>query len=427
MLQMAGAARPDRLERMTNLVLVLLETSRPLSLREISSKVVGYPEGKEASRQAFERDKRALRKLGIPISVEPLQSDEQLGYRIRQEDYYLPELGLDPAEEQALGFAVAAVQLGGAAGRDAVAKLASMSEVPEPALADRRPSLAAGARPVARGRARPCSRRLQLPRPAPGGGAVRAHLQAHRLVPRRARPFGARRRLRTFRVDRLDDAPVRKEAATFELPAGFDLRTAVRFLPWQVRPRPANQPGDETDGAELVPVDVQLLVDARLARSVVATIGAGSVERWEPSGAVRLKITAPERPRFVDWVVGLGDTAEVLTPDEVRADVVQRLLAMASKAPRAKGDGRAMPPAPAMSDGVSSKGGPRAGVDDSPLVRARPAWRRGRTARGCHNAPADPSAAGDRERPAEPASRHLGVPGPRRARPVCRSWQGAFP
>ena len=80
--------------------------------------MVGYPQGKEASRQAFERDKRALRELGIPISVEPIAGDEQLGYRIHPEGYYLPDLGLDPDEEQALSFAVAAVQLGGAAGRD---------------------------------------------------------------------------------------------------------------------------------------------------------------------------------------------------------------------------------------------------------------------------------------------------------------------
>src|ERR1019366_8519155 len=134
MQQMPPVTRPDRLERMTNLVLVLLETPRPLSLREIASNVVGYPDGKEATHQAFERDKRALRELGIPISVEPLAGEEQLGYRIHPEDYYLPELRLDPKEEQALSFAVAAVQLGGAAGRDAVGQLAARGEVPDPGL-----------------------------------------------------------------------------------------------------------------------------------------------------------------------------------------------------------------------------------------------------------------------------------------------------
>jgi len=76
---------------MTNLVLVLLEASRPLALREIASTVVGYPEGKEASRQAFERDKRALRELGIPISVDPWQARNS-SIPHSPEDYYLPEL-----------------------------------------------------------------------------------------------------------------------------------------------------------------------------------------------------------------------------------------------------------------------------------------------------------------------------------------------
>ena len=192
MLQMAAAPRTDRLERMTNLVLVLLETPRPLSLREIASTVLGYPEGKEASRQAFERDKRALRELGIPITVMPLAGEEQLGYRIRHEDYYLPELRLEPAEQQALSFAVAAVQLGGAAGRDAVAKLGASGEVPEPGLPPIAvlPSLPAlgllyeAVRDRAlvsfgyRGRRR-------------AGGALRAHVQADGLVSRRARPDGA--------------------------------------------------------------------------------------------------------------------------------------------------------------------------------------------------------------------------------------------
>jgi proteasome accessory factor C len=70
---------------------------------------------------------------------------------------------------------------------------------------------------------------------------------------------------------------------------------------------------------------VTLVVDGRLARSVVATVGAGSLEAWEPSGAARLKIAVFEQSAFVDWVVGLGDTAEVLSPPELREAVVARL------------------------------------------------------------------------------------------------------
>jgi proteasome accessory factor C len=321
MQQMATAGRQDRLERMTNLVLVLLEASRPLSLREIASVVVGYPQGKEASRQAFERDKRALRELGIPISVEPLAGDEQLGYRIHPEDYYLPDLRLDPDEERALSFAVAAVQLGGAAGRDAVAKLGATGEVPEPGLP-------------------PIAVLPSLPALGPLHQAVRERALVsfgYRGRRREVEPYGltfkftawylvGRDRtatdagLRRFRVDRFEDVPVLGEPAAFELPAGFDLAEAVRFLPWQLGRRPT-----DAEGCESPAVAVAMVVDARLARSVVATVGAGSVEAWEPSGAVRLQLLAPEEDAFVDWVVGLGDTAEVLKPPELRAAVVRRL------------------------------------------------------------------------------------------------------
>ncbi len=325
MQQMAVAARPDRLERMTNLVLVLLETTRPLSLREIASSVVGYPDGKEACRQAFERDKRALRELGIPISVEPLAGEEQLGYRIRPEDYYLPELRLDPDEEQALSFAVAAVQLGGAAGRDAVAKLGAAGEVPEPGLP-------------------PIAVLPSLPALGPLHEAVRDRSLVsfgYRGRRREIEPFGLMFKetawylvgrdltapdagLRTFRVDRFEDPPVLGASAAFELPAGFDLRQAVRFIPWhQGTAAAGSAPGEPGEPA---PAEVTMVVDARLARSVVGTLGTGSVEAWEPSGAVRLRISGrPETGAFVDWVVGLGDTAEVLGPPAMRAAVVARL------------------------------------------------------------------------------------------------------
>jgi predicted DNA-binding transcriptional regulator YafY len=340
MQQMPPVARPDRLERMTNLVLVLLETPRPLSLREIASSVVGYPDGKEASRQAFERDKRALRELGIPISVEPLAGEEQLGYRIHPEGYYLPELRLEASEERALSFAVAAVQLGGAAGRDAVAKLGAAGEVPEPGLPPIAvlPSLPALGllHEAVRDRALVSfayrGRRREV---EPYGLAFR--LTAWYLVGRdRTAPDAG---LRTFRVDRFEDAPVLGESAAFELPEGFDLREAVRFLPWRVGQAQAGSGGDETDD-DPVAEEVTMVVDARLARSVVATVGAGSVEAWEPSGAARLRIAASEQTAFVDWVIGLGDTAEVLGPPDLRAAVVDRLAALAARSTSSPGHAR---------------------------------------------------------------------------------------
>ena len=374
MQQMAPAGRADRLERMTNLVLVLLETPRLVSLREIASTVEGYPEGKEASRQAFERDKRALRELGIPISVEPLAGDEQLGYRIHPEDYYLPELRLDPDEEQALSFAVAAVQLGGAAGRDAVAKLGATGEVPEPGL----PPIAVLPSLPALGRLHQAVRDRALVRFGYRGRrrevepyGLTFKLTAWYLVGRdRTAPDAG---LRTFRVDRFEDTPGLGKSAAFELPAGFDLREAVRFLPWQVGGRPAGPCGDEAEGCGPPPVEVTMVVDARLARSVVATLGAGSVEAWEPSGVVRLRIVVPEQSAFVDWVVGLGDTAEVLGPPDLRAAVVRQLADLAAR-PRQATDLASVPrstpnlPAPPAVSPAPTEAGP---VADDALAHGR--------------------------------------------------------
>ena len=338
MQQVTIAARADRLERMTNLVLVLLEASRPLSLREIASTVVGYPPGKEASRQAFERDKRALRELGIPIRVEPLAGEEQLGYRIHPEDYYLPELRLSRDEEQALSFAVAAVQLGGAAGRDAVAKLGATGEAPEPGL----PPIAVLPSLPALGLLHQAVRDRALVRFGYRGRrrevepyGLTFKLTAWYLVGRdRTAPDTG---LRRFRVDRFEDAAVLGESEAFELPAGFDLSEAVRFLPWQLGSRRAGARDEEAEGCEPPAMEVTVAVDARFARSVVATLGAGSVEAWEPSGAVRLRIVAPEQDRFIDWVIGLGDTAEVLGPPDLRAAVVRRLEDLVARRRRVPG------------------------------------------------------------------------------------------
>ena len=91
---------------MTNLVLALLETERPLSLREIGAAVAGYPPNHGALRQAFERDKASLREAGIPVETIRIDGEDQAGYRIARDEYYLPDLGLEPEETAALSFAL---------------------------------------------------------------------------------------------------------------------------------------------------------------------------------------------------------------------------------------------------------------------------------------------------------------------------------
>jgi len=325
------ADRVDRLERMTNLVLVLLETKRPLTLQEISATVAGYPEA-EAGRQAFERDKRAIRELGIALTIENVESESQVGYRIKPEDYYLPDLGLDPTEEQALAFAIAAVQLGGAAGADAIAKLGS----PLSQAALGRVGLAAsgtgpGVAPVA-----------VLPS-LPQLGPIHEALRHKALVSfryhardREVEPFGLAFRAgtwylvgrdrtaaggpatRTFRVDRLESFPVVGEEGGYEAPPGFDLRDEIRLLPWSA-----------TELAGEVPV-AEVVVDARQASVVATQVPSSAIVSWDDDGSVHVRLSAGDTEAFMSFVLGLGDTAVVEGPPELRAAVVSRLREMAA-------------------------------------------------------------------------------------------------
>ena len=122
--RLAGMAQPDRLERVTDLLLVLLDTSRPLSLREIADRVPGYPDGPRRPTPGLRAGQAAPAGRGGagPGRVRST-AEEQVGYRVDPDAYYLPDLGLEPDEQAALNLAVAGVHLGEPIGREALSKL----------------------------------------------------------------------------------------------------------------------------------------------------------------------------------------------------------------------------------------------------------------------------------------------------------------
>lgn len=312
-------SKPTRLERITNLFLALLETPRPLSLREIGVAVAGYPSEPTALRQAFERDKRTLREEGVPIAVERIDGDEQVGYRIVPEDYYLPDLGLTPEEQEALAFALAAVRLEGGVGRSALDKLApevapdlpSVVELPTlPALAPLQEAVRTRrvARFSYRGR----------PRAVEGHGLV-FRLGAWYLVGRDQESGGE---ARTFRVDRIEDAVRFGEPGAYERPEHGDPSTALRFAPW------AAEPAEAASGVATVvlEVDVRELAYAR------AVLGADALVERAADGSGRFAVAVADEDAFVGWVVGRGDAVEVLEPPAVRARVIAALESFATEA-----------------------------------------------------------------------------------------------
>jgi proteasome accessory factor B len=320
--------RLDRLERVTDLLLVLLDAPRPLSLREIADRVPGYPDSHGARRQAFERDKRLLRDEGVPVLVVPIDGEDQLGYRVDPDSYYLPDLGLEAEEQAALNLAVAGVHLGEPIGRDALMKLGAGRETP----------LRPGAAPLVDLRSVD-----GLPALPVVFDAVRQNAVVrfdYRGKPRQVDVAGLRFRrghwyligfdrdrgeARTFRVDRIDGVPELDEPGSAQVPADFDADLSFSRDPWQFG-----------DGEE---VDVVVLVDAAESGRVIAELGPEAVVERRDDGGVVVRLPVSDVEACVLWILDLLDHAEVIGPEAVRDAVVERLTAIAT-GPHAGGSAR---------------------------------------------------------------------------------------
>jgi predicted DNA-binding transcriptional regulator YafY len=316
----------DRLERLTNLVAVLLETRRPLTLEEIVERVPGYPGERESYRRQFERDKSTLREIGVPIALEALYAfDQETGYRIHREDYELPPLDLSDDERVALHLAVTAVRLeggageaGGGAGREALLKLGGLEGAASPTLATVAALPDVPALPALfdayRRRARVTftyrngTRRLD-----PYGILFRnGHWYAVGFDP-------DREAIRAFRADRIESGIEPGPAGAFDRPEGFDPASALRDEPWRF--------GDEA------PVEALVLVSPTQAGWVEADLGSKAVTERRDDGSVVVRMAVTNRDAFRSFVLGLLDHAEVLAPPELRADMVAWLTTLAGKSP----------------------------------------------------------------------------------------------
>jgi len=336
---MAAPARLDRLERVTDLVLVLLNTDQPLALDSIALQVPGYPAEHAARRQAFERDKRLLRDEGIPVRTVRLPGDEQYGYLIDRDAFYLPDLDLAPDEQVALHLAVAGVHLDDPSGRDALLKLGA----------------------TGLGEARPIAT-LETPRALIDlFEAVRTQAVAsfsYRQTARRVVPaalwfrFGhwylvawdlEREAVRTFRVDRIEDAVALGTAGAAALPEGIDIRGSVPDEPWRVE-------GDDY-------VVTRIRVDAMEGPRIAEEVGSDKVESRCDDGSVIIRLRVAGLPALRSWILGLLDHAEILEPPEFRAELVAWLMGMATGA--GVPDGPTVPDLPPGRPGTGDGGASR--------------------------------------------------------------------
>lgn len=302
----------DRVERLTNLLAVLLETRRGLSLREIAGALDGqYPSDEKARRQAFERDKAALRDIGVPIEMEVHAGDEFAGqtrYRIDRASYELDDLDLAPDEMRALQVAVATVRTDSGLGRDALLKLGGatggIDRPPVSAVLPDRPELPVIRSAVASRATVSFDYRGEQRTVEPWGVLLRGgfwYLVGHDRL---------REAKRTFRVDRIDGEIEVGEPGAFERPPDFDPRTAFPADPKQI--------GHAVDDA----VEATVRVSPARAAATERELGEPRVVARHPDGAIDVLVPATNLDAFRSWVIGLVDHAVVLGPPAVRDDIV---------------------------------------------------------------------------------------------------------
>jgi proteasome accessory factor B/proteasome accessory factor C len=89
------------------LLLMLIGAGRPVSRAEIFEAIAAYrTKVPAAGERKFERDKKELRELGVPIE-EP--EEDPNTYQVRRRAYELPELHLEEDERAALALAAEAL------------------------------------------------------------------------------------------------------------------------------------------------------------------------------------------------------------------------------------------------------------------------------------------------------------------------------
>ena len=311
-----------RIERLINLIAALLETVHPMPVDEIRARIAGYDqESDEAFRRAFERDKEALRAMGIPIEVVATDPfvDQADGYLIPKSRYYLPDPDLEPDELAALGIAAQAMLGGGEAAESGLLKLsiddpggswtgprvvwgadlAAEQPLLDPlyaALLDRRPI---------RFSYRSARSDNAAPRAVEPYGLV--HRRGHWYLIGNDREKGD---IRSFRVSRIASG-VKVLEGSYEVPGSFDAAAYGSVEPWEIG-------GDAEPGHAVVRFDADL-------RWWPEQNMADAQAHDAPGGGLDVEIPVSNVDALVSWVIGFGPGAEIVSPPEARSRVVEHL------------------------------------------------------------------------------------------------------
>jgi len=300
-----------KLERLLTLMSTLLGAGRALGVDELRSKVPGYPEDDASFRRAFERDKDELRTMGVPLIVETIAGSYPpvAGYRIREKDYVLRDPGLEPDELEALNLAAAVVGVAGGVGQQALFKLGSGATRAPQVEIPTNPELLEVFEAVAERKVI----HFQY------HGAQR-ELHPYRLQFVRGRWYlngfdRLRGEDRWFRMERIE-GPITVDPKSGAFARPLEAVAGLQLDPWVL-------------GGSKEAVTARVWFDPLVAGAVAMHLQPQDIVSNDQSGLIA-ELKVANREGFRSWVLSYLDRAEILSPPELRDDVVSWLRDIAS-------------------------------------------------------------------------------------------------
>lgn len=310
------------LERLINLVALLLESRQPRTFDDIRRLLPAYQQQDRATaKRQFERDKDILRAIGIPVEVGPTDVwGVEEGYTIPKERYYLPEISFTPEEVAALFVASHAPGENGEAAQ-AFRKLAQQAETGVLSTLSGAPTTTgidtSGPHLGEAADAVSGQRRVKFRYRPVQGRAGERDVDAWGLVFRTGAWYlvGNDRRRgepRSFRLSRIL-SPIRDAGAGQTPPAGFRAAEHVAAGPW---------------GFGEPEIRARVAFSSKVAWWALSGVPDARTLRTRKNGWTEAEVPASGTDSFVSWILSFGPDARVISPKTVRDAVVSSLKAV---------------------------------------------------------------------------------------------------